>query len=91
VGAVRPANDRLARAAGPLVDGDGGLQQARQPALPSRRRKTPGPEQLDLLGLDAGEGDGALGFAGPAGLAPVLAAHAANQGSPRGDDLMPSF
>ena len=89
-GAVRPADPRLARAAGGLADGDGGLQQARQPALPSRRRKAPVPEQLDLVGLDLDDGDAALSL-NPGGLPPVLAAHATNQGSSRGDELMPSF
>ena len=87
-GAVRPADSRLAMAA--AGDGDGGLQQARQPALPSRRRKAPAPEQFDLLGLDVDDGDAALSL-NPGGLTPVLAAHAANQGSSRGDELMPSF
>ena len=87
-GAVRLADARLAMAAG--GPGDGGLQQARQPALPSRRRKAPSPAQLDLLGLDADDGDATTGL-DPRGLTPVLAAHAANQGSGRGDDLMPSF
>lgn len=89
-GAVRPPDARLAMAAGGPGDGDGGLQQARQPALPSRRRKAPSPDQLDLLGLDADDGDATPGL-DPRGLTPVLAAHAANQGSGRGDDLMPSF
>jgi hypothetical protein len=42
------------------------------------------PEQLDLLGL--GDDEGA-----PVPLAPLSAAHAANQGSARGDELLPSF
>ena len=91
VGAVRPAEDRLAVPAGGVADGEGSLQQARQPALPSRRRKAPAPEQLDLLGLDLDDGDAAAGLADPRGLTPVLAAHATNQGSTRGDELMPSF
>ena len=69
--------------------GDGGLQQARQPALPSRRRKTPAPEQLDLLGLGEDDGDGLV--VDPLGPTPLLAAHAANEGAARGDDLVPSF
>jgi len=89
VDAVRIADVKLATADG-SDDGDGGLQQARQPALPSRRRKAPTPEQLDLLGLDADD-DGGAPLADPRGLTPVLAAHATNQGSGRGDDLMPSF
>ncbi|KRA84687.1 conjugal transfer protein TraG [Altererythrobacter sp. Root672] len=69
---------------------DGGLQQAREPVLPSRRRrKTPSPDQLDLLGFDI-EDDGVASVA-PAALAPVVAAHGVNEGSARGDDLVPSF
>jgi len=76
-------------------DSSGGLQQERHPGLPSRRRaKRPCPEQLDLLGL--GDDDvnpvvdaGAIDPLRP--LAPVLAAHAVNEGSGRGGDLMPSF
>jgi type IV secretion system protein VirD4 len=63
---------------------EGGFQQARRPAAPRRRKSAPAPEQLDLLGL--GEDEGAL-----APLAPITAAHAANQGSARGDELLPSF
>jgi type IV secretion system protein VirD4 len=63
---------------------EGGLQHARQPAIARRRRARPLPEQLDLLGL--GEDEGA-----PVPLAPLSAAHAANQGSARGDELLPSF
>jgi type IV secretion system protein VirD4 len=91
-GAVRAADPRLGSAAtAPGEGGEGGLQQARQPALEPRRRKAPAPEQLDLLGLGEEDGDADQALAGPRALAPVLAAHAANQGSPRGDDLMPSF
>ncbi|MGH6706930.1 MAG: conjugal transfer protein TraG [Sphingomicrobium sp.] len=72
-----------ARASGPGASTDeGGIQQARRHATARRRR--PVPEQLDLLGL--GEDEGA-----PAPLAPLTAAHAANQGSARGDELLPSF
>jgi type IV secretion system protein VirD4 len=88
-GCVRTADNASSPAFEPAGGGDGGLQQARQPALPSRRRKAPAPEQLDLLGL--GEDDGELALADPRGVTPVLAAHAANQGSARGDDLVPSF
>ena len=68
---------------------DGGLQHAREPALAPRRRKAPVPEQLDLLGPGGDEADLVAG--GPHGIIPVLAAHAANQGSRRGDDVVPSF
>ena len=77
-----------ARAAGQA--GEGELQQARQPALPSRpRRRAKAPEPVDQLGLDLDD-DGVAGVASAA-LAPVVAAHAVNEGSARGDDLMPSF
>jgi hypothetical protein len=63
---------------------EGGLQYARRPAIVRRGRVRPAPEQLDLLGL--GDDEGA-----PVPLAPLTAAHAANQGSAPGDELMPSF
>jgi type IV secretion system protein VirD4 len=69
---------------------EGGLQQARHPSLRSRRRNAPVPEQLDLLGLGEEDDDTALALGSPA-LSPLLAAHAANEGSGRGSDLMPSF
>ena len=72
--------------------GSEGLQQARQPAMPSRRRsRVPAAEQPELpLGEDDADGLGA-GFAGALSpLAPVIAAHAVNEGSGP-DDLMPSF
>jgi type IV secretion system protein VirD4 len=74
--------------------GGEGLQQARQPALPSRRRrKAPEAEQPELPGLGEDEADGSVaGFAGALRpLAPGIAAHAVNEGSGPGGDLMPSF
>jgi type IV secretion system protein VirD4 len=81
-----------AAAASAAAGASGGLQQARQPALPSRRRKAPVPEQPELPGLGDDEADGsAAGFAGALGsFAPVIAAHAVNEGSGPAD-LMPSF
>jgi type IV secretion system protein VirD4 len=77
-----------------VASADGGLQQAREPALPARpRRKAKAPEPVDQLGLDLDD-DGLAGTAPPvtpAPLAPVVAAHAVNEGSARGDDLVPSF
>ena len=76
-------------------DVGGGLQQERHPGLPARRRvKRPCPEQLDLLGLGDDDSNpvidaGAVDPLRP--LTPVLAAHAVNEGSGRGGDLMPSF
>jgi len=99
------ADDWSGRIAAPampaVVDADlgedaaGGLQQERHPGLPARRRvKRPAPEQLDLLGLGDDDSNpvvdaGAIDPLRP--LAPVLAAHAVNEGSGRGGDLMPSF
>ena len=76
-------------------EGNGGLQQERHPDLPVQRRpKRTHPDQLDLLGLGDDEANpvvdaGAINPLRP--LAPVLAAHAVNEGSSRGGDLMPSF
>ena len=76
-------------------DGSGGLQQERHPGLPARRRvQRPAPEQLDLLGLGDDDSNpvvdaGAIDQLRP--LAPVLAAHAVNEGSGRGGDLLPRF
>ena len=76
-------------------DSSGGLQQERHPGLPARRRaKRPCPEQLDLLGLGDDDSNpivdaGAIDPLRP--LTPVIAAHAANEGSGRDGDLLPSF
>ena len=88
-GCVRVPDDTVVGDEG-FAEPDGGLQHAREPALPSPPVKAPASEQLDLLGLDLDDDGLALATA-PAALSPVLAAHAANQGSPRGDDLVPSF
>ncbi len=63
---------------------EGGLQKIRRPVAARRRRPGPAPEQLDLLGLGDDEGE-------PAPPAALTAAHAANQGSGRGDELLPGF
>jgi type IV secretion system protein VirD4 len=76
-------------------DSSGGLQQERNPGLPARRRaRRACPEQPDLLGLGDDDANpvvdaGTIDPLRP--LAPVLAAHAANEGSGRGGDLLPSF
>jgi type IV secretion system protein VirD4 len=76
-------------------EGSGGLQQEKHPGLAMRRRaKRPAPEQLDLLGLGDDDSSpvvdaGAIDPYRP--LAPALAAHAVNEGSGRGSDLLPSF
>jgi type IV secretion system protein VirD4 len=76
-------------------DDSGGLQQERHPGLPTKRRvKRAHPDQLDLLGLgddDTNPAADARAMDRLRPLAPVLAAHAVNEGSGRGGDLMPSF
>ena len=76
-------------------DSSGGLQQERHPGLPTKRRvKRTHPDQLDLLGLGEDESNPAADARAMdrlRPLAPVLAAHAVNEGSGRGGDLMPSF
>jgi type IV secretion system protein VirD4 len=73
----------------------GGLQQERHPGLPAKRRvKRTHPDQLDLLGLGDDESNPVVDAAAMdrlRPLTPVLAAHAVNEGSGRGGDLMPSF
>jgi type IV secretion system protein VirD4 len=81
-----------AEGAGP--GGDSSLKQQRHPGLPCERRVRPVREPSDPLGL--GEDEDELAGAAPllarmGQLAPVLAADAINQGSARGDDLVPSF
>jgi type IV secretion system protein VirD4 len=72
--------------------GTGGLQQERAPALPARRRpKRPAPEQLDLLGLGDDDAAQIVDAAALDPVRPVMVAHAVNEGSGRGSDLMPSF
>jgi type IV secretion system protein VirD4 len=93
-GAIRKADLRLAMAGPSAAEGgNGGLQQARQPELPShKQRKAPAPEQLELHGLDEDADMAAearlIDRASPS---PLISAHAANEGSGRGGDLMPSF
>jgi type IV secretion system protein VirD4 len=78
-----------------LVDGsDGGLQQARQPALPKRRVKRAAPEQLDLLGLGDDDSDPAVDARAMDQLHPVpviVAAHGINNDGAGHDHPLPSF
>jgi type IV secretion system protein VirD4 len=67
-----------------LLADEGGLQKIRKPLATRRRRPGPAPEQLDLLGLGDDE-------AMPTPPLPLAAAHATNQGSGRGDELLPGF
>jgi type IV secretion system protein VirD4 len=73
---------------------DGGLQHERLPGLGSEAGLGRGFERVDPHGL--GEDEDKLAVAAPLlarmrPLAPVVAADAMNQGSDRGDDLIPSF
>lgn len=91
--APAPAQSLIAPPSGD--DSNGGLQQARQPALARPRRvKREIPGQLDLLGLGDDEANpvvdaGAIALSGQLG--PLVAADGVNQSSGRGGDLMPSF
>jgi type IV secretion system protein VirD4 len=98
------ADDWSGRVAAPGPDGDAGwrtgegsdgLQQERQPALPSRRHsKRPHPDQLDLIVPDDDDSSTAVeagGLERLRPLSPAIAAHAVNEASGRGPDLMPSF
>ena len=71
-------------------NGSGGLAQDQSPRLGRvrRPRRLP-PEQLDLL-APGGEGSD-QGDDGVVPQAPLIAAHAANEGSGRQGDLLPSF
>lgn len=94
-GLVVAAVPPLAAEAEPDSQAEGGLQQERHPGLaPQRLASRDEPAPLDPLGL--GDEDfnpvvdaGAMARGAP--LAPVLAAHAVNEGSGHGGDLMPSF
>ena len=83
----------VAAAAEDAGEAGGGLQQERHPGLPEHRAMArPDPEQGDLLGLGDDDINPVVDVAGaPSAPSPVLAAHAANTGSGRGGDLMPSF
>ncbi|MEO8453878.1 MAG: conjugal transfer protein TraG, partial [Sphingomicrobium sp.] len=76
-------------------DSSGGLQQERHPGLAKPRRvKRTVPEQLDLLGLGDDDTNPAVDARTMDRLVPpasIVAAHAVNEGSGRGGDLMPSF
>jgi type IV secretion system protein VirD4 len=79
--------------ADPLSDEcSGGLQKQRSPAiaqLPQVKHRA--PEQLDFLDPALDAADAALHFPPIAAPGPVVAAHAANDGSTGRDDPVPSF
>ncbi len=90
--AVREDDVRLAVSGevGGIVES--GRVRAQQPGfVRPRRPKVPDPRQLDLM--ESGEeGDAGPSLAANARpLAPLIAAHAANQGADRGDAPMPPF
>jgi len=75
-------------------DGGGGLQQERHPGLPAEEDQAAAREPADTLEPGDDESDGAVEarvLSRLAALPPVVAAHGVNEGSDRGDDLMPSF
>ncbi|HEX8442408.1 MAG TPA: conjugal transfer protein TraG [Allosphingosinicella sp.] len=76
------------------AEGEGGLQQERHPSLQAEEVPAAPLERSDPLGLGEDESDGAIEarvLSRLATLPPVVAAHAVNEGSGRGGDLMPSF
>jgi len=71
--------------------GGGGLQQERHPGLPGEAVRSPRVEPADPLGLGEEDDDSAAPLLARMNPAPVVAADGINQGSGRGDDLVPSF
>jgi type IV secretion system protein VirD4 len=97
-GQVRGLHVRLAAAVdeeGGLADEEGGLQQQRHPGLPEEGVTKPAtPEHETELGLAEDESDTAADKRAMdrlRGLGSVARAHAMNEGTGRGDDLLPSF
>lgn len=97
-GQVRGLHVRLAAAVdeeGGLADEEGGLQQQRHPGLPEEGVTKPvAPEHETDLGLAEDESDTAADKRAMdrlRGLGSVARAHAINEGTGRGDDLLPSF
>jgi len=94
-GRTAPKPEEPSVAATVPEEGSGGLQQQRRPGESRpRRARHHAPEQLDLLGLgldDADPATDAATFAPSSAPGPLVAAHAVNDGSPRGHDTIPSF
>jgi type IV secretion system protein VirD4 len=93
----RTAPKPVARATGATLSGEGGwgLRQQRQPSVATQRRaKRQAPDQLDLLAFGLDEPDPAVdsrALGSSSAPEPVLAAHAVNDGSTGGGDLLPGF
>jgi type IV secretion system protein VirD4 len=83
---------RLTEASCAEID-EGGVQQQRHPGLAEEPvRKVEPPKQLDLLGLEQEEGDGAAekrSMDRARGTRTIVRAHALNEGA--GRDRLPSF
>jgi len=97
-GQVRGLHIRLAAvvdAEGGLAEEDGGLQQQRHPGLPEEGISKPSIAEHETdLGLTEDESDTAADKRAMdrlRGLGSVARAHAMNEGTGRGDDLLPSF
>ena len=97
-GQVRGLHIRLAAVVdeeGGLAEEEGGLQQQRHPGLPEEGVTKPAaPEHETDLGLAEDESDTAADKRAMdrlRGLGSVARAHAMNEGTGRGDDLLPSF
>ncbi len=97
-GQVRGLHIRLAAVADAedgLADDEGGIQQQRHPGLPEEGIAKPtAPEYESDLGLTEDESDTAADKRAMdrlRGLGSIVRAHAINEGSDRGGDLLPSF
>jgi len=97
-GQVRGLHIRLAAVVdgeGGLADEEGGLQQQRHPGLPEEAVTKPAvPDHETDLGLAEDESDTAADKRAMdrlRGLGAIARAHAMNEGTGRGDDLLPSF
>ena len=99
-GQVRGPHHRLAAAADDdetagSVDDEGGVQQQRHPGLPEEGVARPAaPERDNPLGLADDDSDAAADkrtMDRLRGLTAVARAHAMNEGTGRGDDLLPNF
>jgi type IV secretion system protein VirD4 len=97
-GQVRGPHARLVAAAddeGSLSEDEGGLQQQRHPSLPEEGIDKPAATDRDAtLGLADDDSDPAAdkgAMDSVRGLSRIARAHGINEGTGRGDDLLPSF